>query len=366
MWVVVMVMLLAGSSGVFFAQLGKTPLNFDTLTYDDVSKGRAVQGECYIVYDIISYGYTEETNKYTGKTTTTTNDYFWVVDCGEEDLLLVRTSANDVLSDNMQSLVDVYWDSETLEDFKANYPGPVRLDGFFVNNDHEVVDFYSEWATQIKAADSSFQGARLAPYTLDCVRSYEDELKFFYAGSAMLVVTIVVGAAFLVYYRKKSRESSAAQFAGTPAVSYGSMNGGSYGDPKYGSTDGTYHSQNSSAYGTFQSQSGTSYGTSGGTYQSQGGTGYGTSGSTFQSQSGTSYGTSGGTYQSQSGSTYGTSGGAYQPQSGSTYGTSGSTYQSSQSGINYGSSSGMYGSQGSTTFGTQGSSYGTQNGGDNQ
>ena len=325
----------------FSVNRNKQPLDLNELTISDVKKGRAVYGDCVLVYDLIGYGYTEETNKYTSSKKTHTDTYYWAIDCGDNDIMLVKTSASKVESDWMQELVDLYWESETWDDFKANHPGSVTLDGVFIANDSEIVSFYNEWIADMRSSSDEWKDVQLAPYTLDCCNTLQTRINRFYIGVGLFAVLIIVGIIAIVVIAKGAKGGPVIQAQGTIAGNYGAMNGSSY--DTYGANN-TANSFNT-AYGTqngYQAQGGSAYGTQSG-YQSQGGSAYGTQGG-FQAQGGSTYGTQGG-YQSQSGSTYGTQSG-YQSQSGSTYGAQDTSASQSgtvggyqgQSGINYGSS----------------------------
>ena len=363
-WLALVVVFISSGWDAFFCQLGVEPILLEDITTEQVRKGRAVQGDCYLVYDLIGYGYTEETNKYTGNTTTTTDNYYWLVDCGN-DVMLVKTRANDDLSDRMQMLVDSYWDSETWEDYAASFSGAASLDGVFIGNDREIVGFYNEWMSYMEEEDS-WKKVNLAPCTLDCTKTYARRLGEFWLGTIMLIVGIIGGIAAAVIFAKTSKKSTALQ--DSVGMNYGNISGGSYDTYNSTANAGTFHTAYGTGGSTFQPQSGSaSYGTNGSTFQSQSGSaGYGTSSSTFQSQSGSAgYGTNGSTFQSQSGSAgYGTSGSTFQSQSGSAgYGTSGSTFQPQSGSAGYGTSGSTFRSQsGSATYGTSGSTFRSQSG----
>ena len=371
-WLLFGVMFFNDGYSAFFTQLGVSPLTLEEVTYEQVQKGRAVQGECYVVYDMIGYEYTEETDKYTKNTSTTTNFYYWLVDCGD-DLMLVKTRARDAVSDTMQDMVDTYWDSETWDDYIKNFTGAAELDGVFIKNDDDMVSYAQSWLLDMEEADSSWKELRLTPYTLDCTESYANRIRDFYIGSAMLVVAVIAAIIAAVLFFKSLKGGSNVRPA--PAGGFGIPAGGSYdtyssgtqptygtqssygtqpsygtqassdAQPSYGTTPSaaTYGTQQgANAYGdTFSSQN--SYGTSGSTFRTQSGSSYGTSGSSFQTQGGSSYGTSGSTFRTQGGSSYGTSGSSFRTQNDSSYGTSGSTFWT-QNGSSYGTS-------GSTTAG---------------
>ena len=344
-WLMVTGFLISDGWDAFFTQRGKEPLSLDTMTYSDVIKGRAVKGECYVTYGLIGEGYTEETNKYTGKTKTTTNYYYWIIDCGDNDTMILKTRANSSESSMLEKMEDAFYDSADWEEYAEMLPGSVDLNGVFITNDSEVVGFYEEWYGYVSESPQ-WKDVKLAPYTLDCTQTYETRVMKFYGGAATGVVGLVVIILIAAAYFKKSR-TPAVPLTAAQAAGYGNMNGGSL--DVYGQQSGSPETFNS-AYGSrgaasdFQTQGG-SYGTTG--YQSQNGS-YGTTG--YQSQ-GDSYGTTG--YQSQGGST-GTTG--YQSQGGST-GTTG--YQSQ--GGSYGTTGyqSQGGSYGTTGYQSQGSSYGT-------
>ena len=373
-WLALVVVFISSGWDAFFCQLGVEPILLEDITTEQVRKGRAVQGDCYLVYDLIGYGYTEETNKYTGNTTTTTDNYYWLVDCGN-DVMLVKTRANDDLSDRMQMLVDSYWDSETWEDYAASFSGAASLDGVFIGNDREIVGFYNEWMSYMEEEDS-WKKVNLAPCTLDCTKTYARRLGEFWLGTIMLIVGIIGGIAAAVIFAKTSKKSTALQ--DSVGMNYGNISGGSYDTYNSTANAGTFHTAygtqgaaqqpygtqgaSQQTYGTQAAAQQPTYGTNGSTFQSQSGSaGYGTSSSTFRSQSGSAgYGTSGSTFQSQSGSAgYGTNGSTFQSQSGSAgYGTNGSTFRSQSGSVNYGSSFGGYQSQSGINYGST-TGYGT-------
>ena len=353
-WLMVTGFLITDGWDAFFTQRGKEPLSLDTMTYSDVIKGRAVKGECYVTYGLIGEGYTEETNKYTGKTTTTTNYYYWIIDCGDNDTMILKTRANSSESSMLEKMEDAFYDSADWEEYAGMLPGSVDLNGVFITNDSEVVGFYEEWYDYVSESPQ-WKDVKLAPYTLDCTQTYETRVMKFYGGAATGIVGLVVIILIAAAYFKKSR-TPAVPLTASQAAGYGNMNGGSL--DAYGQQTGSPETFNS-AYGSrgaasnFQTQGG-SYGTTG--YQSQGGsTGYqsqnGSYGTTGYQSQGSSYGTTG--YQSQNGS-YGTTG--YQSQGGS-YGTTG--YQSQ--GGSYGTTGyqSQGGSTGTTGYQSQGGSYGT-------
>ena len=326
------VYLIYENSAAFFANRGKEPLDFDTITISDVSKGRAVSGECIIVYDLIGYGYTEETNKYTNSTNTTTDTYYWLVDCGEQDVMLVKTKASDSISDTMDDIVELYWESGTWEDFAANHTGAAVIDGVFINNDSQIVSFYNDWIDEMQATSDDWKNVKLAPFTLDCTNSLSTRIMLFYLGIGLLALLLIISAAAIAFIVKGVKGGPVQQSAGYSGANYGAMNGGS---------PDIYGAQGSTSYGPqsgFQAQSNTAYGSQGG-FQAQSNTAYGSQGS-VQAQSNTAYGSQGG-FQAQSNTAYGSQGG-FQEQNNTAYGSQGGiNYGSSvQSGINYGSTMG--------------------------
>ena len=363
-WLLFGGMFLTNGWNAFFAQIGADPIELENLTVDKVQKGRAVRGTCYIVYDLIGYEYTEETDKITQKKETTTNTYYWLVDCGD-DLMLLKTRARDSISDTLTTMVDAYWESESWEDYAQSEWSAAEIDGVFIKNDDDMVSYARAWLSDMEVSDSSWKNLTLAPYTLDCTETYAARVREFFIGSAMLLIALIGGIIAAVIFFKSVKGGSsfrpAQEGASIPA---GGSYGAQYGTQSSDAYGGTYSSANNAAAPGFRAQggvqaqnnystpnasvqstygtTGTSYGTTGSTSQSgygATGTSYGTTGSASQSSYGTSYGTTGSTsqsgygtpstgYQSQSG--YGTPGTGYQSQSG--YGTPGSTYGTKPSG----------------------------------
>ena len=122
-WLMATGFLISDGWDAFFTQRGKEPLSLDTMTYSDVIKGRAVKGECYVTYGLIGEGYTEETNKYTGKTTTTTNYYYWIIDCGDNDTMILKTRANSSESSMLEKMEDAFYDSADWEEYAGVLSG---------------------------------------------------------------------------------------------------------------------------------------------------------------------------------------------------------------------------------------------------
>ncbi len=335
-WFSVLATCLGSGWNAFFKQLGKDPIGYDALQLTDVEKGIAVQGECAIVYDLIGYGYTETTSRYTGRKSTTTDNYYWLVNCDDDDgLMLVKTRANDSISDSMSDMVEALWSAESLEEYADMIGIPVELDGVFIKNDPEIVQFYNEWIQEMSADDPEWADCTLAPYTLDCTMPFAGRMRGFRIGVIMIVITIGAAAAGIVLFVKKSRGGAASPqpaYAGVP--SGGPLVGDTGSVTAYGTTGGAYETFNSSMTAgkseSFQSQGRTSQtsGSTGGTPVNS----YGTYAS--QNNSGTNYGS---TQSTSSGSTggYGTSSyGIYASQN-----NSGMNYGSTQSdpGLNYGS-----------------------------
>ena len=214
--------LFSAGVGAYTVNKGKQPLDFEELTISDVKEWRAVKGDCYVAYDLI--GYTEKSDD----DTTTTTDYYWLVDCGDNDLMLLKTSASDDLSDCFDDMVDLYWDSSTWEDYAQGLEYYAEVDGVFIKNDSEIVDFYNEWIAEMSENDA-WKDAKLAPCTLDCTRTYSSRITSFRIGTGMIVLgVLIIGIIIFVLVKATKSKSSTPAYA--PAGNYGNMQGGSY-DP---------------------------------------------------------------------------------------------------------------------------------------
>ena len=288
-WFLPMMIFLTATGGVFFKNLKNGPIDLNELTFTDVKPDIAVQGDCYYVYDLVGVNYTEGAENYANIDTSTDNYYYWFVDCGDNALMLVRTDASGALPAYMEDIVNAYWDAETPEDFEANYPGTAYLDGVFIRNEPEIVGFYNEWIGEMSESDDSWKDLMLAPFTLDCSWTYQEHLRQFYWGVAMLAVTVVVIPLLIVFIIKRDKKKAAASVP----VGYGSSYNGSY-SPYNGIANENYQRQNlSQGYDTYGSYNRSSGGNNQ-TFQTQGYKSYdpydtyrsqaNTSGDSFQAQ----------------------------------------------------------------------------------
>ena len=116
LWIVGIVLCLSSGSGVFFSQMSSGTTDLYSLEPNKMSKNMAVNGECSMVYDCIASYVTEETSRYTGRTTETTNAYYYVIPLDEEYCMLLKTSARSGMTDQADNLVDLFWDDNTTLD----------------------------------------------------------------------------------------------------------------------------------------------------------------------------------------------------------------------------------------------------------
>ena len=80
LWILGIAVLLNDGAGAFFGQMSNGTCDYYTMTHADVCENLPVNGTCYVVYDYIAASVTEETDKYTGKQTSTDNAYYYVTD----------------------------------------------------------------------------------------------------------------------------------------------------------------------------------------------------------------------------------------------------------------------------------------------
>lgn len=206
--------------GAYTENKGKQPLNFTELTISDVKEWRAVKGDCYVAYDLI--GYTEKTDD--NKTTTT--DYYWLVDCGDSDLMLLKTKANDDLSECFDDMVDTYWNSSTWDEYAELLTYYAEVDGVFIENDSEIVEFYNEWIEEMSVSDE-WKNAKLAPCTLDCTRTYSSRITSYHIGCGLIVGGVVI-IGIIIFIFAKAMKPNRGTPAYAPAGGYGNIQGGSY------------------------------------------------------------------------------------------------------------------------------------------
>ena len=152
-----------------------------------------------------------------------------------------------------------------------------------------IVGFYNEWIGEMSESDDSWKDLMLAPFTLDCSWTYQEHLRQFYWGVAMLAVTVVVIPLLIVFIIKRDKKKAAASVP----VGYGSSYNGSY-SPYNGIANENYQRQNlSQGYDTYGSYNRSSGGNNQ-TFQTQGYKSYdpydtyrsqaNTSGDSFQAQ----------------------------------------------------------------------------------
>ncbi len=218
-WILIAGFMIYDGAGPFFAEKKTPPVEYVDLTYDDVSVNRNVYGQCYIVYDLIATGVTEDDSG-----NEKTDDYYWAVACDESSMMLVRTSAKDAISSDIEKMVDAWWDAETTDEYLKENPDGIYLDGVFKKNDSEIVGFYEDWCESLEFTETD--GMKLAPCTLDCRDSLDDLKKEFVIGLGMLGVVLVGVVIFIVIVVSGSKKSSL-QGASAVGVNYGNLSGGS-------------------------------------------------------------------------------------------------------------------------------------------
>lgn len=188
-----------------------------------MQKSMPVNGECSVVYELIGSYVTEETSKYTGKTTETTNAYYYAIPMlGDEDYcMLLKTSANSAMTAYADKAVEVYWDDDaTWDDVFAH---SFKVDGILTTNDPEIAGFYNEWVDSWAESEEDREGFTLAPYTLDCTRTVSARLKAFWAGIVLLVAFIgaAVFAIFTYVSKRRQRLSMPAYDSVPTTTTYG-------------------------------------------------------------------------------------------------------------------------------------------------
>lgn len=204
LWLSAIIFCLGSGGGVFFSQMSNGTTELYSLEASAMQKNMPVNGECYVVYELIASSVTEETSKYTGKTTETTNAYYYAIPMGDDDhCMLLKTKANSEMTSSADLELDLFWDdNSTIDDL---FDHAFKVDGILVNNDPEIVGFYDEWVAEFE----DDEGMTLAPYTLDCTKTVSTRIKEFWAGSVLLVALLGV-VVFLIfsYFSKKHQPSS--------------------------------------------------------------------------------------------------------------------------------------------------------------
>lgn len=249
LWCLPMMLFICTNGGVFLQQFGKKPLDYSELTYSEVRMDRAVRGSYCTVYDTIGKTYDES------RMVRELNDnyVYWLVNCGEDSVMLVRTTPGDTLSSQLYDIVRT-----------SSYTGYVDLDGVFIRNDASIAKAYYDWAKEASEYDKTWNKLMLAPFTLDCTRSYERRLLTFYAGIAMLTALIAAIPAIFIIRKRKSRADAAfySAYSRPGYETYQSNSAGSY-QPQSRQEEvnnynpyNTYRQQSGSYNGSFQTQGG--------------------------------------------------------------------------------------------------------------
>ena len=240
-WIFSIIGFLAEGAGAFFSKMSYGTCDYLTMTDSDLQKNRPIEGTIFYA-ELIAEGYTETTNKNTGKVeSTTVNEEYYCVPMGAEGYetgetyIIVKAKVGSHFNAELESLVNL-WENEVYDNDRLL--NGVDFDGVLIDNEEEVVEFFEELCEE-----SGETNIALAKYTIDCTKSVSARIKDFWAGTALLALLIAMSALFIFNAVKKKK----APQRSTVSAGYGS----NYYDPT-----STYGSSNSmTPQNNFQSQS---------------------------------------------------------------------------------------------------------------
>ena len=256
LWIFAIIFCLGSGAGTFFSQMSNGTTELYSLEVSKMQKSMPINGECYMVYDILASSVTEETSKYTGRTKETTNAYYYIIPLSDEEYcMLLKTSANSDMTRSADVSVDLFWEEDsTIEDLIAH---SFKVDGILTKNDSEIVGFYNEWVSQVADGD---EGLKLAPYTLDCTKPVTSRIKEFWAGSVLLIALVGSGIFLIARYfsGRRQTQSSVPVYSPSAPVSYGNdySNLSGQSQNRYDPTETFTSNSSSGASDNFQSQGG--------------------------------------------------------------------------------------------------------------